>query len=405
MVSLVMLVIMAGCAVFLFLKGTLAQGITMIFNALIAGFAAFGYYEWVADYLVKYSPNIAVWAPMICFLLLFVLVFAILQAVAMQVSKEKIDFGKLAEQIGRPAAGGVLGYVITGHLLIAAAMAPLPSQYPYPRFDEGNPNPSSPSRPMLSPDGFVAGLFGTVSSGSLGPLGEPKSFAILHAGFLDQLHLNRLKGKDAPLMTATAAITVPPKNGIWEAPESLRDSNGKAISSQPGKTLMLARVEIRKGALKDADKFTLSQFRLVCGPKTGATHPLAAKGEAAYPIGYIGSGGRLEAKSLAELIKIDSPKVTDDSLTMDLAFHVPTNLVPVLIEFKRNNVARVSAVAATEDAPQPVPFELASTGSQAGPKSESSAEPSDQPSRDRPRRQRGLSDVSRSVTGDVDQEN
>ncbi|MBP7049823.1 MAG: CvpA family protein [Phycisphaerae bacterium] len=403
MVSLAMLVIMAGCAVFLFLKGTLAQGIAMIFNALIAGFAAFGFYEWLADYLVKYSPGIAVWAPMICFLLLFVLVFAILQAVAMQISKEKISLGKLPEQIGRPATGVVLGYVVTGHLLVAAAMAPIPSQYPYPRFEERNPNPSTPKKALLSPDGFVAGLFGTVSGGSLSPLGEPKSFALLHAGFVDQLYLNRLKSKDAPLMTSTPAINVPAKNGVWEAPEGLRDSNGKPVSAQAGKNLMLARVEIRKSALKDAAKFTLSQFRLVCGPKTGAAEPLAAKGEAVYPAGYIGSSGRLDAKSLAELITIDPAKVSADSVTIDLAFHVPTNLVPVLIEFKRNNVARVSAVAAAEDAPEPVPF----IESQAKPKSESSGESSEQPgeTKDRSKRPRGLSDVSRSVTGDLDQEN
>jgi hypothetical protein len=39
---------------------------------------------------------------LIGFLLLFVLTFAILQAVAMQINKEKIDLGKLPEQIGRP---------------------------------------------------------------------------------------------------------------------------------------------------------------------------------------------------------------------------------------------------------------------------------------------------------------
>jgi hypothetical protein len=408
MVSIAMLVIMAGCAVYLFLKGTLAQGITMIFNALIAGFAAFGFYEMLTGYLIKYSPGIAIWAPMICFLLLFVLVFAILQAVAMQISKEKINFGKLPEQIGRPVAGVILGYIVTGHLLVAAAMAPIPNQYPYPRFDSRNPNPASPNKALLSPDGFVAGLFGTVSTGSLGPMGEPKSFAMLHAGFVDQLHLNRT-GKDVSLMTETEAIKVESKN-VWEAPENLRDSEGKPVSSQAGRSLLLARVEIRKAALKDAGKFTLSQFRLVCGPKTTAG-PLAAKGEAVYPAGFIGAGSRLETKPLGEVISIDAAKVTGDSITIDLAFHVPTGLTPVLIEFKRNNVAKVSMVASAQDAPQPVPFGSPAPQPQAAPQSEAqpqagqpqqsdSAAPSN-----RPRQRRGLSDISRSVTGNVGQEN
>ena len=51
----------------------------MIFNALIAGFVAFGFFEIASKYLIKYSPGLAPWAPMICFLLLLVLVFAILR--------------------------------------------------------------------------------------------------------------------------------------------------------------------------------------------------------------------------------------------------------------------------------------------------------------------------------------
>lgn len=413
MVSIAMLVIMAGCAAYLFLKGTLAQGVAMIFNALIAGFAAFGFYEMLTGYLIKYSPGIAVWAPMICFLLLFVLVFAILQAVAMQISKEKIDFGKLPEQIGRPVAGVILGYIVTGHVLVAAAMAPLPSQYPYPRFDGRNPNPLNPSKALLSPDGFVTSLFGTVSAGSMGPMGEPKSFAMLHAGFVDQLYMNRL-GKDVPLMTETEALKVESKS-VWEAPENLRDSEGKPVSSQAGKSLLLARVEIRKAALKDAGKFTLSQFRLVCGPKT-ATNPLAAKGEAVYPAGFIDAGSRLEAKPLGEVISIEAGKGSGDSVVIDLAFQAPAGLNPVLIEFKRNNVAKVSMVASAGDAPQPVPFGSPAPQPQAAPQSETQpqAEQAGQPqqssdsaapSKNRPRRGRGLSDVSRSVTGDVGEEN
>ncbi len=410
MVSIVMLVIMAGCAVYLFLKGTLALGIAMIFNALIGAFVAFGFHEMLATYLVKYSPGIALWAPMICFLLLFVLVFAILQAAAMQIGKEKIDFGKLPEQIGRPAAGVLLGYIVTGCLLVALAMAPLPSQYPYARFEGNNPNPSSPNKALLSPDGFVTGLFNTVSAGSFSPIGEPKSFAILHAGFIDQLHLNR-RGKDVSLKTDTQAIDVPGKDGVWEAPENLRDSENKPVASQPGKNLMLVRMEIRKSALKDAAKFTLSQVRLVCGPKTTAG-PLAGKGEAVYPIGYIGNGGRLETKSLGEVISID-PKTAGDKVAMDLAFHVPATLTPVLIEFKRNNVLKVSSPAEAEDAPQPVPF--GSPAPQPKPQAEEQSEEpraqqpaengQDSPAPNRQKRGRGLSDISRSVTGDVGEEN
>jgi hypothetical protein len=212
-------------------------------------------------------------------------------------------------------------------------------------------------------------------------------------------------------MTATEAIRTPGKDGVWAAPESLRDAAGKPVSSQSGRNLMLVRVEIRQAAMRDAAKFTLSQFRLVCGPKTAAG-PLAAKGEAVYPAGYIGAGGRLETKPLGEIISIDPAKVGSEGVTMDLAFQVPTSLTPALVEFKRNNVAKVSAVAASENAPQPIPFgSPAPQQPQAAPQPEpqaqeaAPAEPNAGASSNRPRQRRGLSDISRSVTGDVGEEN
>ncbi len=95
---------------------------------------------------------------------------------------------------------------------------------------------------------------------------------------------------------------------------------------------------------------------------------------------------------------------------MDLAFHVPTNLTPVLIEFKRNNVAKVSSPAAAEDAPQPIPFGSPAPQPQAERQSEPQADQAAEPGQDSPapsrqKRGRGLSDISRSVTGNVGQEN
>ncbi len=353
MISLAMLAIMAGCAVGLYLKGTLAQGVAMIFNALIAGFVAFGFFEIASKYLISYSPGMAPWAPMACFLLILVLVFALLQVVEMQISKEKIDFGVMPERIGRPATGVVLGYVATGYLLVAAALAPLPSQYPYPRFDERNPNAASPKKALLSPDGFVTGLFATISKGGFAPIGEAKSFAMLHAGYMDQLYLNRHKIKDAPLMTNSPALDSPRKAGVWSAPDSLRDTESKPLSAPSGTSLMLVRADIKRG-VKGAPKFTLSQVRLVCRLRGGTEPPLGGKGQAVYPVGYVGEGNRFERKGLGEVI--DLSQVQSDPVTMDLGFYVPANLMPVLLEFKQNNVVQVSAPASAEEAPTPVAF-------------------------------------------------
>jgi hypothetical protein len=365
MVSVVMLAIMAGCAAFLFLKGTLVQGITMIFNAVIAGFVAFGFFEILARLLVKYSPGIAVWAPLICFALLFILTFAVLQAVAVQLAKEKADLGKLPEQIGRIVCGLVLGYLITGHALVAAAMAPLPNQYPYPRFDQRNPNPSRPNKPLLSPDGFVTGLFATISKGSFSAIREPQSFAVLHAGYVDQLYLNRRKATEkVPLMTSMKTVNVP-KAGARPAPDSLRDSEGKSLSISPGDSLMLVRVELQPRGLRDAGKFTLSQFRLVCGPKSSGKARLAGQGQAVYPLGYIGDKGRLDRKPLDEIITAQSE--SGQPVNMDVAFAVPLSLTPLLLEFKGNDVVEALLAASREEALEVVPFGAPAQAPQAAP--------------------------------------
>ncbi len=356
MISLVMLAIILGCAAVLYLKGTLTQGLALVFNALFASFVACAFFETLATMLTKYSAGLAAWAEMICFLLLFVLVLAILQTIVMQIGKEKTDLGLWPERIGRVVCGVLLGYVITGNLLLALATAPLPDGYPYERFNVRSADPARPNKPMLSPDGFVAGFFGTISKGSFAPLGKPKSFAVVHADYVNQLYLNRLK-KDVPSRTTRPALNILPKAGVWEAPSSLRDAEGQAMPARSGENLMLVRVGIRKSALQDAGKFTLSQLRLICVPKSGTDDALAGQGVAVYPVGYIGKTGRLELKPLHEVVSIQASAVEGKAKEIDFAFYVPTQTVPSLIGFKQNNLEELSAPVSEEDAPEPVRFD------------------------------------------------
>jgi hypothetical protein len=355
MISLVVLVIVAACAAGMYLKGTLVQAVAMIFNAILAGFAALAFYEMLAACLLKYVSDLAVWAPLICFVLLFIVVFAVLQTVAMQIHKEKTDMGLWPERVGRVIGGILLGYVVTGNLLLAAAMAPIPGSYPYPRFEERNPDPSRPAKPLLSPDGFVSGLFSVVSQGSLSALSQPRSFGMLHAGFVDSLYLNRQKSPgEVPISTKEAALESS-KGSVREAPASLRDAEGQPPSVPTDRKLMIVRAAIRKSALSDAGKFTLSQWRLVCAPR-GQANPLAAKGQAVYPIGYL-NGGTFVHKSLDELISVSGDTVRDTSKAFDFVFAVPSDQIPILIGFKANNLEQLSAPLADDASVQPLPPE------------------------------------------------
>jgi hypothetical protein len=229
---------------------------------------------------------------------------------------------------------------------------------------------------------------------------------------VDQLYLNRHKPKEAPLMTSAPALDTPRKAGVWSAPDNLRDTEGKPLSAPAGNSLMLVRADLKRG-VKGATKFTLSQVRLVCRLKGTAEPPLAGKGQAVYPAGYIGAGGRFERKSLGEVI--DLSKAEQDPVTVDLGFYVPTNLTPALLEFKQNNVVQVSAPASAEDAPQPVAFGAAAkaepapapaAGVEAGSDQTTSAAPA-RPAGTKSKRgkKKGLSDISRSVVGGQVEEN
>lgn len=410
MVSLAMLVIILACAAVLYLKGTLVQGLTLVLNALLASFVAFAFFETLATLLTKYAASMTAWAQMICFLLLFVLVLAVLQTIAMQLGKEKIDLGLWPERVGRIVCGILLGYIVTGNLLLALGAAPLPSGYPYARFGERSPDPSKPDKPALSPDGFLTGLFGTVSKGSFAALGEAKSFAVLHANYLDHLYLNRLKGaKSVPLMTSTPALSVSLKASVWEAPAELRDTEGQPLPARGGENLMLVRVGIKKSALKDASMFTLAQLRLICVPKGTSDNPLAGQGQAVYPIGYIGPGGRLERKSLDRVISIKSSDVPDKARDIDFAFYVPSQLAPALIGFKKNNLEKVSSLVSGEDIPQPIPFGGSAPPQENRPeRGSSTAEPRSNAARsssNEERRGSGLSPVGQALTGGALEDN
>ena len=99
------------------------------------------------------------------------------------------------------------------------------------------------------------------------------------------------------------------------------------------------------GILKQkGGKFTLSQVRLICKQKEDAKKPFAGKGINVYPIGYLKTPELLEIKRLNEPIEMGRDSFTAGQMVTDFAFWVPGNFVPVLVEFKQNNIAQVPAV-------------------------------------------------------------
>ena len=78
-----------------------------------------------------------------------------------------------------------------------------------------------------------------------------------------------------------------------------------------------------------------------------------------WPIGYIKEENQLQLKKLGEQISITTSHFANLKTQVryiDFAFPVPTNSVPVLLEFKRSTIVEVPKPADSEKAPPAIPF-------------------------------------------------
>ncbi len=369
MLSAVVLLIIAGCAVFQFFKGTIVRAFATIVIAVFASIVAFGFFEILADVLIKRGDSgsmlsLIPWAQALSFLLLFILTFAILQTAIVQLTRQKIDLGFLPEQIGRPILGIILGLVVSGVLLTFLVLAPLPNKYPYQRFEQRNIRIDNPGKVFPNVDGFVTGLFSVISNGSFS---GKRSFAVMHPDYLNQVFLNRLDSDISIVSGVSPAIEVPRDAAVWPTSDALKtqveelNSQGQ-LSRSPGKPtesrydLMVARIGIKRTALKNESKisagtFTLSQLRLICKSRGHEGETQTGKGQNVYPIGYLKAANQIETSSKIELKRDD---FTDNVRTKDIdfLFAVPSGFVPVMVEFKLNNVVQIPANAILNDASQ-----------------------------------------------------
>jgi hypothetical protein len=366
MTSSIVDILIFACVFYQFKKGTFVRAFATIIVAVCASVVAFGYFEILANVFISRSDNsrflsIVPWAQTLSFALLFILAFGILQTAAVYLTRKPVDFGLWPERVGRSICGAFLGLILSGFLLTALAMSPLSSKWPYQRFDQSNPNIENPSNVLPNADGFVTGWFSIISRGSFS---GKKSFATLHPDFIDQLFLNRHNvADDVSIVTSSQAIEIPRKREMpacWLAREDTKDSNGNTLQKSRH-NLTIVRVGIKRSVLKtdaviNGGTFTLSQLRLVCKQKSDAINPLAGKGTNVYPIGYITTGGKIQKTQLNEQIKLKYDDFKDKVRWLDLAFFVPIDSMPILIEFKQNSIAQLPPLVAAEQAPSPIPF-------------------------------------------------
>ncbi len=357
MASIVVILIILALAVLAFFKVPVAQALATIVVALTSSFVAFGYYELVANLLAGFVEGLAAWAQAISFMLLFVLVFALLQTGVITLLRGQISLGDLPEKIGRPICGMVLGWIAAGVVLTALWLAPVGGNLPYSRFDASRPDTETPQGVLLNADGMVAGWFKMVSSGSFRAIHKPASFGVVRAGFLNQMSLCRLK-ETAKRATKESALMAPKKGGVWEAPVDLVDTEGEPVTAPGGRQLTVVRLGVRTKALLDASPFNLAQVSVVCKSRNGSDVAVNGRGQAVYPMGYLLTPQTMDRKTLLADIKIDSKKVKESPQWIDFVFPIPSDMVPVLGRFKLNNAALLSSPVNAEEAPEASDFSI-----------------------------------------------
>jgi len=121
MASLAVVIIILGCGVYQYFKGTFVKAVATIIIAICAGIAAFGFFEVLANVFISRGEtgrflSIVPWAQPLSFALLFIIVFGALQTGMMFLTREPVDLGFMPERVGRVVCGFFLGLLLSGFL-------------------------------------------------------------------------------------------------------------------------------------------------------------------------------------------------------------------------------------------------------------------------------------------------
>ena len=279
---------------YFYLKCPILKSFAMMISAVLGLIIAFSYYEPLADVLISRGRG-GQWAHGCCFILLFILSFAIIRTGSDYVVGANISFGEISTKIVGVISGIITGMLISGVFVITVTMLPVRATVPYARFEE-EINVNEPDKLGLNADGFTAGFFGWISKGSLSC---DKSFDALHPDFIDGLHLNRVKpivpeqdpryskkADSVKILTIAASdcIVIPKKYAV-----RIKDVDDQ---SRTFVKIGIKSSEIAKGGAANEERtvsFALSQVKLICKAK-GALNEMSGSSTVVYTDRYLVAG-------------------------------------------------------------------------------------------------------------------
>lgn len=334
MTLIIILIVVIGTMAFFYLKCSMMRSFTTLWSSVLSLILAFSYYEIIAELFISRGFGFQ-WAHAGAIMIVFLVGFAILWTLSDLLIRIKIDLGPTVAMTAKIICGLLTGFLFSGIALTALGLLPLQGMFSYSRFDPEKPlEISDPKKPKLNPDGFASGLYHLASAGSLS---SGKSFGVLHADYLTQIHLNKFKIKDDVLPVSSHKALMLPKGKdrkplrLWDVPEV-----GEVLVIRAG----IAAKKIEDGGANDGTgsfNFFPAQLRLIS--KTDSTiPPFSGTGKVLYPKGFLNNGTWTQI-DLTKVISPDQKKMKDRIYWFDVAFEVPSGQKPVLLQFKQSAIA------------------------------------------------------------------
>jgi len=202
-VWLLCVIIMAACVGFLYRDGVWSNAIALV-NVVLAGLLAMNFYEWLAKFMTNYSDDIHAYVAFFDFLALwicFILFMVVFRAITDVVSRVRVRFLKIVDQVGGIVLSLCIGWIMIGFTLVSLHAAPLAQ---YPLFGAFQPQ-NSMFLGMFAPDREWLGFTRYQSKNGYCRAGDKDSFP---PDFIEKQLLRRMHIEDYMNGTPERAILV-----------------------------------------------------------------------------------------------------------------------------------------------------------------------------------------------------
>ena len=368
MATVIVILVLLSTVAFFYLKCPIMQSLTTLWSAVLATIVSFNYYESVAELLISRGYGLQ-WAHAGCFVILFIVVFVLLRSLVEYLITASVDLGQTPKLIIALACGVLTGLIFSGNLLVALGLLPMHGKLFYSRYAYDKPVVlNSPKTPALGTDGFTAGLFSHISSGSMS---SKQSFGVFHADYLTQIHLNKLRTKikegqksqssqgDQGRTAQTPVLAVCSS----EALVLPRDKEQKPVRWEmvEDKEVMIVRAGVQAKKIADGGanntsgkiNFFPGQIRLIAKESNSnrAGSAMAGKAVPFYPIGFW-KNGVTTSSDLNEIKTPNAEEIKDRIYWMDVIFECPKDNTPVLLQFKQNAVVDLTPHQVVKNTPE-----------------------------------------------------